>query len=207
MSHPSSTVPMGISVAEDSHRGAHAMDIFSRLLADRIIFLGTQINDQVANAVIAQLLYLESQDPEKDIFLYINSPGGSITAGMAIYDTMQYIRADVATICVGQAASMGALLLCAGTDGKRRALPNARVMIHQPWGGARGQATDIEIIANEILRLKRVTNEVISRHSKQELDTVRQDTERDNYMTAAEAVTYGLIDEVISRQEEGEEEG
>ena len=185
------------TVIEQTHRGERAYDIYSRLLLDRIIFLGTQVNDTVANAIIAQLLFLESQDPDKDVFLYINSPGGSITAGMAIYDTMQYIRPDVSTLCVGQAASMGALLLCAGAAGKRRALPHARVMIHQPWGGAKGQATDIEIIAKEILRLKQVTNDVLTRHTGQSYDKVMADTERDNYMTAAQAAEYGLIDEVI----------
>lgn len=188
------------TVIEQTHRGERAYDIYSRLLLDRIIFLGTSIDDNVANAIIAQLLFLESQDPEKDVYLYINSPGGSITAGMAIYDTMQYIRSDVATICVGQAASMGALLLCAGTAGKRRALPNARVMIHQPWGGAQGQATDIEIVAKEIVRLKGVTSNVLSTHSGQDTATIVKDTERDNYMTALEAQAYGLIDEVIEQK-------
>ena len=195
------------TVIEQTHRGERAYDIYSRLLLDRIIFLGTQVSDDVANAIIAQLLFLESQDPDKDVFLYVNSPGGSITAGMAIYDTMQYIRPDVATICVGQAASMGALLLCAGAAGKRRALPHARVMIHQPWGGAKGQATDIEIIANEILRLKQVTTDVLVRHSGQTNERIMADTERDNYMTAAAAAGYGLIDEVIKLpvKEEAEE--
>jgi len=188
------------TVIEQTHRGERAYDIYSRLLLDRIIFLGTSIDDNVANAIIAQLLFLESQDPEKDVYLYINSPGGSITAGMAIYDTMQYIRSDVATICVGQAASMGALLLCAGTAGKRRALPNARVMIHQPWGGAQGQATDIEIVAKEIIRLKGVTSNVLATHSGQDTATIVKDTERDNYMTALEAQAYGLIDEVIEQK-------
>ena len=188
------------TVIEQTHRGERAYDIYSRLLLDRIIFLGTGVDDNVANAIIAQMLFLESQDPEKDIYLYINSPGGSITAGMAIYDTMQYIRPDVATICVGQAASMGALLLCAGAAGKRRALPHARVMIHQPWGGAKGQASDIQIIANEIIRLKSVTGDVIAKHSGKDIDQVMVDTERDNYMTAVQAAEYGLIDEVIERQ-------
>jgi ATP-dependent Clp protease protease subunit len=184
-------------VVEQTHRGESRYDIYSRLLLDRIIFLGTEVNDDVANAIIAQLLFLESQDPEKDIFLYINSPGGVVTAGLAIYDTMQYIRPDVATICVGQAASMGAFLLSAGAKGKRRALPNARVMIHQPLGGARGQATDIEIQAREILRMKQMLNEALAQHTGQSVERIKQDTERDNYMTAAEAAAYGLIDEVF----------
>jgi len=185
------------TVIEQTHRGERAYDIYSRLLLDRIIFLGTEVSDGVANAIIAQLLFLESQDPDKDVFLYINSPGGSITAGMAIYDTMQYVRPDDATICVGQAASMGALLLCAGAKGKRTSLPHARVMIHQPWGGAKGQATDIQILAREILRLKQVTTDVLVRHTGQTGETISADTERDNYMTAQEAAAYGLIDEVI----------
>lgn len=188
------------TVIEQTHRGERAYDIYSRLLIDRIVFLGTQVDDGVANAIIAQLLFLESQDPDKDIFLYINSPGGSITAGMAIYDTMQYIRPDVATICVGQAASMGAVLLAAGAAGKRRALPHARVMIHQPWGGAKGQATDIEILAREILRLKEVLSGILSKHSGNMGDKILADTERDRYMTAAEAKEYGLIDEVIEQK-------
>ncbi len=187
-------------VHEQTHRGENRYDIYSRLLLDRIIFLGTEINDDVANAVIAQMLFLESQDPEKDIFLYVNSPGGVVTAGLAIYDTMQYIRPDVATICVGQAASMGAFLLSAGAKGKRRALPHARVMIHQPLGGARGQATDIEIQAREILRMKQTLNESMAAHTGQPLDKIKADTERDFYMTAAEAAEYGLIDEVISHK-------
>ena len=188
-------VPM---VTEMTHRGETRHDIWSRLLVDRIVFLGTQINDQVANLIIAQLLYLESQDPEKDIFLYINSPGGVVTSGMAIYDTMNYIRPDVSTICLGQAASMGAVLLAGGAPGKRRALPHARVMIHQPLGGFQGQATDIEIHAREILRWKETLNSTLARHTNQDLDTVQRDTERDNFMTAEEARAYGLIDEVIA---------
>jgi len=184
-------------VVEQTHRGESRQDIWSRLLVDRIIFLGTSIDDTVANLVIAQLLYLESQDPEKDIFLYVNSPGGVITAGMAIYDTIQYIRPDVATICVGQAASMSAILLAAGAKGKRRALPHARVLIHQPLGGFRGQATDIEIHAKEILRWKETLNTVMAKHTGQDRDKVREDTERDNIMTAMEALEYGIIDEVI----------
>jgi ATP-dependent Clp protease protease subunit len=170
-------------------------------LVDRIIFLGTAIDDQVANLIIAQLLFLESQDPEKEIFLYINSPGGVITAGMAILDTMNYIRAEVNTICIGQAASMGAVLLAAGEKGKRRALPHARVLIHQPLGGFRGQATDIEIHANEILRWKRTLNELLADCTGQDIEQIRSDTDRDKIMTSSEAVTYGIIDEVITRQE------
>lgn len=185
------------TVVEQTHRGERAYDIYSRLLLDRIIFLGTEIDDMVANAIIAQLLFLDSQDPEKDIYLYVNSPGGIVTSGLAIYDTMQYVKADVATICVGQAASMGAFLLAAGAKGKRRALPHARVMIHQPLGGARGQATDIEIQAREILRLKTTLNDKLAFHTGQPADRVKADTERDNYMTAAEALAYGLIDEVL----------
>jgi ATP-dependent Clp protease protease subunit len=192
-------VPM---VTEMTHRGETRHDIWSRLLVDRIIFLGTAIDDTVANLIIAQLLFLESQDPEKDIYLYINSPGGVITAGMAIYDTMQYIRPDVATICVGQAASMGAVLLSAGAAGKRRALPHARVLIHQPLGGFRGQATDIEIHAKDILRWKATLNDVLSRHTGQPVSKIAEDTERDRILTAAEAKDYGLIDEVIAKPSE-----
>lgn len=201
--HPTAAYPVPY-VVEQTHRGDKSYDIFSRLLLDRIIFLGTEINDFVANAVIGQLLFLESQDPEKDIYLYINSPGGVVTSGLAIYDTMQFIRADVATICVGQAASMGAFLLAAGAPGKRRALPHARVMIHQPLGGARGQATDIEIQAREILRMKETLNQAMARHTGQDIERIKKDVERDFYMTAAEASDYGLIDEVIeNRAEEG----
>jgi len=184
-------------VVEHTHRGETRHDLWSRLLVDRIIFLGTPIDDTVANLIIAQLLYLESQDPEKDIFLYINSPGGGITAGMAVYDTMQYIRPEVATICIGQAASMGAVLLAGGTKGKRRILPHSRVLIHQPLGGFRGQATDIEIHAREILRWKRTLIHTLARHTGQPEDVVERDTERDNIMTADEAREYGLVDEVI----------
>ena len=187
-------------VVEQTHRGESRYDIYSRLLLDRIIFLGTEVNDDVANAIIAQLLVLESQDPEKDIFLYINSPGGVVTAGLAIYDTMQYIRPDVATICVGQAASMGAFLLSAGAKGKRRALPNARVMIHQPLGGASGQASDIEITAREIQKLKKELYEIIAHHSKQPFDRVWADGDRDYWMIASEAKEYGMIDEVLERK-------
>jgi len=196
-------VPM---VVEQTHRGETRHDIWSRLLVDRIVFLGTAIDDQVANLIIAQLLFLESQDPEKDIFLYINSPGGVITSGMAIYDTMHYIRPNVATICIGQAASMGAVLLAAGTQGKRRALPNARILIHQPLGGFRGQATDIEIHAKEILRWRDSLNEALARHTGQTVETISNDTERDNIMTAAEALDYGLIDEVLDPHTDSESE-
>ena len=203
------------TVIEHTRGGERAYDIYSRLLMDRIVFLGTQVNDTVANAIIAQLLFLESQDPEKDIYLYINSPGGVITAGMAIYDTMQYIRPDVATICMGQAASMGALLLAAGAAGKRRALPHARVLIHQPHGGAQGQASDIEIHAKEILRLRQHCNEILAKHTGQTVDQVKLDTERDNIMDPITAMKYGLIDEIVglvsddtdaSSGEEGAEE-
>ena len=189
------SIPM---VHETTHRGEQRYDIWSRLLVDRIIFLGLPIDDAIANLMVAQLLFLESQDPEKDIYMYINSPGGVITAGMAIYDTMQYIRPDVATICVGQAASMGAVLLAGGTPGKRRALEHSRVLIHQPLGGFRGQATDIEIHAKEILRWKDTLNGTLARHTGQDVARVAQDTERDNIMTAPEAKEYGLIDEVIA---------
>ena len=185
------------SVTETTHRGETRYDIWSRLLVDRIVFLGTTIDDQVANLIIAQLLFLESQDPEKDIYMYVNSPGGVITAGMAIYDTMQYIRPDVATMCVGQAASMGAVLLAGGSKGKRRALPHSRILIHQPLGGLRGQATDIEIHAREILRWKQTLNETLARHTGQTVERVAEDTERDNIMTASEACEYGLLDEVM----------
>lgn len=188
------------TVIEHTRGGERAYDIYSRLLMDRIVFLGTQVNDTVSNAIIAQLLFLESQDPEKDIYLYINSPGGVITAGMAIYDTMQYIRPDVATICMGQAASMGALLLAAGAAGKRRALPHARVLIHQPHGGAQGQATDIEIHAKEILRLRQHCNEILSKHTGQSVDQVKLDTERDNIMDPVAAKAYGLIDEIVGAE-------
>ncbi|MEQ1566998.1 MAG: ATP-dependent Clp protease proteolytic subunit [Myxococcota bacterium] len=197
---PSAYIPM---VTEVTHRGERGMDLWSRLLVDRIVFLGTAIDDHVANVVIAQLLYLASQDPEKEIFLYLNSPGGVITAGMAIYDTMHFIQPDVATICVGQAASMAAVLLAAGAKGKRRALPNSRVLIHQPLGGFRGQATDIEIHAREILRWKDTLNTVLSKHTGQPIARVKEDTERDNIMTAVQAMEYGIIDEVIVPNEDG----
>ena len=187
------------TVIEKTQYGERAYDIYSRLLKDRIIFLGTAIDDTVANAVIAQLLFLESQDKEKDIKLYINSPGGSVTAGLAIYDTMQYIKPDVSTICVGMAASMGAVLLTAGADKKRFALPNSEVMIHQVLGGVQGQATDIKIHAERILQMKEQLNKIISSHSGQDLKQVMEDTERDNFMTADQAKKYGLIDKVIKQ--------
>ena len=191
-----SYVPM---VVERSNTGERAYDIYSRLLKDRIIFLGGPIDDAVANTVVAQLLLLESEDPDKDIHLYINSPGGVVTAGLAIYDTMQYIKPDVSTICIGQAASMGALLLTAGAKGKRYALPNARIMIHQPLGGAQGQSTDIQIQAREIQRIREVINDILVESTGKDRETVVQDTERDNFMTAEEAKAYGLVDEVITR--------
>ena len=188
-------------VVEQSSRGERAYDIYSRLLKDRIVFVGGAIDDTVANLIIAQLLFLESEDPDKDIHLYINSPGGMVTAGLAIYDTMQYIRPDVSTICLGLAASMGALLLTAGAKGKRYALPYARIMIHQPLGGAQGQATDIEIHAREILRLRDVGNEILVRHTGQPLEKIQRDTERDFFMSSEAAKEYGLIDSVVSRGE------
>ena len=185
-------------VIEQTHRGERSYDIYSRLLKDRIILLGTEIHDELANVIVAQMLFLESEDPDKDINLYINSPGGSVTAGMAIYDTMQYVRPAVSTICVGQAASMGAVLLLAGAKGKRQALPNARIMIHQPMGGAQGQATDIEIQAREILRMKGRLNEIIAKHTGQPLERVEKDSDRDYFMGAQEARAYGIVDEVVS---------
>lgn len=186
-----------IRVVETTHRGERDWDIYSRLLKDRIVFLGTPINDMIANLVIAQLLFLESDDPDKEITIYLNSPGGVITAGLAIYDTMRYVRCPVSTVCVGQAASMGAVLLTAGTTGMRRALPHSRVMIHQPLGGFRGQATDIEIHANEILAQRQRLNEILAKHSGQDVEQIKKDTERDYFMSAREAKEYGLIDEVI----------
>ena len=189
-------VPM---VVEKTGYGERAYDIYSRLLKDRIVILGGPINDDVANSIVAQLLFLESEDPDKDIHLYINSPGGVVTAGLAIYDTMQYIKPDVSTICIGQAASMGSLLLTAGAKGKRFALPLARIMIHQPLGGASGQSTDIQIQAKEILRLREVGNDILCRHTGQTRKKIVADTERDNFMTAQEAKAYGLIDDVVTR--------
>ena len=187
-------------VVEQSERGERSYDIYSRLLKDRIIFLGGPIDDDVANAVIAQMLFLEAEDPDKDIHLYINSPGGVVTAGMAIYDTMQYIKPDVSTICVGSAASMGAVLLTAGAKGKRYALPHARVMIHQPLGGVQGQASEIEIHAREILRMREELNGILASRSRQDIEVVARDTDRDNFMSAQDAVEYGLIDEVLTRE-------
>jgi len=189
-------VPM---VIEQTNRGERAYDIYSRLLKDRIIFLGFAIDDNIANLVIAQLLFLEAEDPEKDINLYINSPGGMVTAGLAIYDTMQYIKAPVSTICLGQAASMGALLLAAGTAGKRFALPNTRVMVHQPMGGFSGQATDVEIHAREILKVRERLNEILVKHTNQSMEKIRTDTERDYFMSSAEAKAYHIVDEVIEK--------
>lgn len=187
-------------VIEQTPRGERAYDIYSRLLKDRIILLGTPIDDHVANLIIAQLLFLEAEDPEKDIYMYINSPGGVVTAGLAIYDTMNYIKPDVVTICLGQAASMGAFLLSAGAKGKRYSLPNSRIMIHQPLGGFQGQATDIEIHAREILRLKKMLNEYLAKHTGQPIEKIEADTERDYFMSAYEAVEYGLIDKVIEKR-------
>ncbi|WP_423778089.1 ATP-dependent Clp endopeptidase proteolytic subunit ClpP [Desulfobacter postgatei] len=192
-------------VVEQSNRGERAYDIYSRLLKDRIIFLGSAIDDEVANLIVAQMLFLESEDPDKDINFYINSPGGVVTAGMAIYDTIQYIKPDVATVCIGQAASMGALLLTAGTAGKRFALPNARIMIHQPMGGAQGQATDIKIQAIEILRMKDVLNEILSKHTGQDIERVAADTERDFFMSGQQALEYGIVDRVVSDRSQLEE--
>jgi ATP-dependent Clp protease protease subunit len=189
-------------VIEQTPRGERAYDIYSRLLKDRIILLGTPIDDHVANLVVAQLLFLESEDPDKDIYMYINSPGGVVTAGLAIYDTMNYIKPDVVTICMGQAASMAAFLLSAGAKGKRYSLPNARIMIHQPIGGFQGQATDIEIHAREILRLKRMLNEYLAKHTGQPIEKIEADTERDYFMSAEEAKEYGLIDKVIYKRGE-----
>ena len=194
------------TVIESSSRGEKSFDIFSRLLRERIIFLGTEIDDDVANSVVAQLLLLDSENPEKDIMLYINSPGGVITAGMAIYDTMNLIKADVQTICLGEAASMGSFLLSAGTKGKRMALPSARIMIHQPLGGAQGQATDIEIEAKEILRMKEMLTGILAENSGQDIEKVKKDCERDHYMSAQEALEYGLIDKVITAEEMGNQE-
>lgn len=189
-----SLIPM---VVEQSNRGERSYDIYSRLLKDRIVFLGGEVTDEEANLVVAQLLFLEADDPDKDISLYINSPGGSVTAGMAIYDTMQYIKCDVSTICLGMAASMGAFLLAAGVKGKRRALPNSEIMIHQPLGGARGQATDVAIHADWLLRTKKKMNEILAARMGQPIERVQADTERDNFMTAEDALRYGLIDEII----------
>lgn len=196
----SQLVPM---VIEQTHRGERAYDVFSRLLKDRIVFIGTPINDDVANLAIAQLLFLESEDPDKDIYLYINSPGGVVTAGMAIYDTMQYVKPDVATICLGQAASMGAVLLAAGAPGKRSALPHARILIHQPMGGFQGQASDIDIHAREILRMREELNSILAKHTKQPQKRIQTDTERDYFMSGEEAKEYGIVDEVVTFRDKG----
>jgi ATP-dependent Clp protease, protease subunit len=191
-------IPM---VVEQTSRGERAFDIYSRLLKDNIIFLGTPIDDQIANLIVAQLLFLEAEDPEKDINVYINSPGGSVTAGLAIYDTMQFIRPDVTTICVGMCASMGALLLTAGAKGKRFALPNSRILIHQPSGGMQGQATDVRIHAEELIRIRELTSEILARHTGQSMEQIELDVERDRYLSAVQAKEYGLIDEVIAHRE------
>jgi ATP-dependent Clp protease protease subunit len=190
-------VPM---VIEKDGRGERAYDIFSRLLKERIVFLGTGVDDVVANLIIAQLLFLESEDPAKDIYLYVNSPGGIITSGLAIYDTMQYVKPEVATICIGQAASMGAVLLAGGAKGKRYALPHARVLIHQPLGGVQGQATDIDIQAREILRMREEINTIFTNHTGQDMERIRQDTERDFFMTAEQALKYGIIDQIVEKR-------
>jgi ATP-dependent Clp protease, protease subunit len=195
-------VPVIPMVIDQTSRGERAYDIYSRLLKDRIIFLGTAINDEIANLLIAQLLFLESEDPDKDINFYINSPGGIVTAGLAVYDTMQYIKPDITTVCIGQAASMGALLLAAGADKKRYALPNARIMIHQPMGGFQGQASDIEIQAREILRLKEALNGILERHTGKGLEQIGKDTDRDNFMSGQEAKEYGIVDHVISSRDD-----
>jgi ATP-dependent Clp protease protease subunit len=189
-------------VIDQTSRGERAYDIYSRLLKDRIIFLGTAINDEVANLLIAQLLFLESEDPDKDINFYINSPGGVVTAGLAVYDTMQYIKPDITTVCIGQAASMGALLLAAGADKKRYALPNARIMIHQPMGGFQGQASDIEIQAKEILRMKSALNDILKSHTGKDLEQISKDTDRDYFMSGQEAKDYGIVDHVISSRDD-----
>jgi ATP-dependent Clp protease protease subunit len=189
-------------VIEQSSRGERAYDIYSRLLKDRIIFLGTAINDEVANLLIAQLLFLESEDPDKDINFYINSPGGLVTAGLAVYDTMQYIKPDVTTVCIGQAASMGALLLTAGAAGKRYSLPSSRILIHQPMGGFQGQASDIEIQAKEILRMKETLNGILVKHTGKDLEAIRKDTDRDYFMSGSEAKEYGIVDHVITDRED-----
>ncbi len=190
-------------VVEQTGKGERTYDIYSRLLLDRIVFISGEVNDDMANAICAQLLFLQSQDATKEISVYVNSPGGSVTAGLAIYDTMQFIKCPIATYCLGQAASMGAVLLTAGTKGRRFALPNARIMIHQPWGGAEGKASDIEITAREIIRLKEVLNSILSKHSGKSMDDVVRDTDRDHFMSAAEAKEWGLIDEIVSPEAEG----
>jgi ATP-dependent Clp protease, protease subunit len=196
-------VPM---VVEQSPRGERSFDIYSRLLRERIIFLGTSVDDNVSNSIVAQLLFLEAEDPDKDITFYINSPGGSVTAGLAIYDTMQYVKCDIATLCMGQAASMGALLLAAGTDGKRYSLPNSRIMIHQPMGGYQGQATEIDIHAKEILRMRDDLNKILSKHTGHTVKKIQKDTDRDNFMSPTEAKKYGIIDEVLNKRKDPSEE-
>lgn len=196
-------VPM---VVEQSPRGERSFDIYSRLLRERIIFLGTSVDDNVSNLIVAQLLFLEAEDPDKDITFYINSPGGSVTAGLAIYDTMQYVKCDIATLCMGQAASMGALLLAAGTKGKRYSLPNSRIMIHQPMGGYQGQATEIDIHAKEILRMRDDLNKILSNHTGHTVKKIHKDTERDNFMSPTEAKKYGIIDEVLNKRKNPSEE-
>jgi len=193
-------MPLVPIVVEQTGRGERSWDIFSRLLKDRIVFIGTPIDDHVANLVIAQLLFLEAEDPDKDIFMYINSPGGSVTAGMAIYDTMQFIKPEVATTCMGMAASMGALLLAAGATEKRSSLPHARIMIHQPWGGVQGQVTDIEIQTKEYLRHKKILNEILAHHTNQEIERIEKDTDRNYWMSAEEAKKYGVVDEVYEKR-------
>jgi ATP-dependent Clp protease protease subunit len=193
-------MPLIPIVIEQSGRGERAYDIYSRLLKERIVFLGTPVTDEVANVIIAQMLFLESEDPDKDIHFYINTPGGLVTAGLAIYDTMQYVRPPISTLCIGQAASMGAVLLSAGTPGKRFALPHARILIHQPMGGFQGAASDIEIHAREILRMREELNEILARHTKQPMEKIREDTDRDFFMTGDQAKGYGLVDEVITRK-------
>ena len=193
-------MPLIPYVIEQSQRGERVFDIYSRLLRDRVIFLGSEVHDDIANVIVAQLLFLEAEDPDKDIHLYINSPGGSVTAGLAIYDTMQFVRPEIETTCIGQAASMGALLLAAGTPGKRVALANSRLMIHQPHGGARGQAVDIDIQANEIILMRQRMNEILAEHTGQSVERIAKDTERDYYMSAEEAKEYGLVDQVASRR-------
>ncbi len=195
-------MPLIPMVIEQSSRGERAYDIYSRLLKDRIIFLGTAMNDEVANLIIAQLLFLESEDPDKDINFYINSPGGLVTAGLAVYDTMQYIKPDITTVCIGQAASMGAVLLAAGTKGKRYSLPNSRILIHQPMGGFQGQASDIEIQAKEILRMKDRLNQILMKHTGKALDDIQRDTDRDFFMSGEEARKYGIIDHVIANRDD-----
>lgn len=195
-------MPLIPMVVEQSSRGERAYDIYSRLLKDRIIFLGTAITDEIANLLIAQFLFLESEDPEKEVNFYINSPGGVVTSGLAVYDTMQYIKPEIATVCIGQAASMGAVLLAAGSKGKRYALPNARIMIHQPMGGSQGQASDIAIQAKEILRMKDTLNDILARHTGQDLDRIQKDTDRDFFMSGNDAKEYGIVDHVMTNRED-----